>query len=164
MRVVRIVCYGLCCCLASPLLQSCSYGIATPTIETKSALEMQAMQVREFNCTKEQGLTAIISMFQDLGYTVEQIESTAGLVMAKTPSKATWVLGRGAVTKWAKATGFVEPISDGRTRIRLSFVNSEMVDGYHMQSTNEARVEDPNFYQNAFALLHKAIFVRSNTQ
>lgn len=146
------------------LIQGCTFGISTPVKETKTSLELQALQVREFGCQKQETLGAVISVFQDLGYVIESTESAAGLVVAKTPSKAGWEFGRGAVTRWAKATGFVEPMGADKSKVRLSFVNSEQVDGYGMMSVNDARIEDPKVYQEAFTLLQKAIFLRKGIQ
>ena len=85
-------------------------------------------------------------------------------MIAKTPSKAATIFGKGTVTTWAKATGFVEPLGASRVKVRISFVNSEMTTVYGMTGTNDTPVEDAKPYQDAFAMLQKSIFIRTNTQ
>ncbi len=139
-------------------------GCITPASQpTKSPLELQAIQIREFDCDKDNAYTALISVFQDLGYVVETVDNKTGLVIAKTPSRAETVFGKGTITTYAKATGFVEQIAENRTKVRISFVNSELQTIYGMQGTNDTVIEDPEAYQKAFTLLRNSLFVRNNT-
>ena len=48
-------------------------GCVTQPIEQKSALELQAIQVKEFETNQKTAFTAVMSVFQDLGYIPESV-------------------------------------------------------------------------------------------
>lgn len=138
-------------------------GCAQPPTQTKSALELQAIQAKEFETTKRIGFAATLSVFQDLGYVVSSASLDTGLINAKSPTKQDFVLFVGQRMTHVNATAFVEEISPGRTKIRVNFVNAqETSSGYGMRGGQDTPIEDPAIYQDVFTKIQQAIFIRRN--
>lgn len=132
--------------------------------QTKSALELQSIQSKEFETSKKIAFAATLSVFQDLGYTVSSANLDTGLITAKSPTKQDFQLFVGQRMQDIKATAFVEEIVSNRTKIRLNFVNSTQTSsGYGMKGEHELPIEAPEMYQDTFAKIQQGIFVRKNT-
>lgn len=132
---------------------------------TKTSLELQAIQAKEFETTKRIAFPAVLSVFQDLGYIVESADLDTGFITAKSPTDSGLVLFVGNVMKSSKSTAFVEQLSDNRTKVRLNFVNNkETSSGYGAKRVTETPIEDPATYENAFAKIQEAIFIRTETK
>jgi hypothetical protein len=133
---------------------------------------LQAYQAKEFETTKRAAFSATMSVFQDLGFIIDDGEFDTGLITATGPSaREEYGVGdvlsqifagadlRGSTHR--RATAFVEKMPSGLIRIRLNFVDNRV------QPTGPARhstpVEDPAFYQATFEQIDKAIFVRSGS-
>src|SRR5574340_566534 len=130
---------------------------------TKSALELQAVQAKEFEIDKKIAFASTLSVFQDLGYVVGNASPDTGLINAKSPTQQSFVPFVGRVMKDVKATAFVEEVIPGRTKIRLNFVNSTQTSsGYGMRGEQDQPIEDPQMYQDVFAKVQQAIFIRKN--
>ena len=64
-----------------------------------------------------------------------------------------------------EATAFVEEMSPNKTSLRFNFVEvKESSSGYGMKSKRDNPIVDPKIYENAFAKIQEAIFIRINTQ
>jgi hypothetical protein len=138
-------------------------GCAPMPQQTKSSLELQAIQSREFETSKKIAFAAVMSVFQDLGYTVGSASLDTGFITAQSPVKQDLVLFVGQRMRDVKATAFVEEIAPGRTRVRLNFVNvTQTSSGYGMKGDNEVPIEDPKTYQQAFTKIEHGIFIRKN--
>lgn len=139
-------------------------GCETMPKQTKSPLELQAIQSKEFETSKKVAFAATLSVFQDLGYTVSSANLDTGLITAKSPTKQDFQLFVGQRMQDIKATAFVEEIVPNRTKIRLNFVNSTQTSsGYGMKGEHELPIEAPEMYQDTFAKIQQGIFVRKNT-
>ena len=139
-------------------------GCVTQPLAQKSALELQSIQVREFDTTHKAAFTSVMSVFQDLGFTISSASVDTGLITAKSPTKQEFVLFVGQRMTDEKANAFVEQIAPGRTKVRLSFVKTEQTSsGYGMRGERETPIQDPQTYQAAFAKIQQSIFVRTNT-
>lgn len=151
--------------LAILLLSFIITGCETIPKSTKTALELQSIQSKEFETNKKIAFAATLSVFQDVGYTVTSASLETGLITAKSPTKQDFVLFVGQRMKDVKATAFVEEIVNNRTKVRVSLVNSsETSNGYGMKGGHEIPEESPEVYQDIFAKVQQAIFVRKNTQ
>lgn len=130
---------------------------------TKTALELQAIQTKEFETSKKIGFAATLSVFQDLGYVVGAASYETGLINGKSPTNTSFVPFVGQVMKDVKATAFIEEITPGRTKIRLNFVDStQSSSGYGMRGETDVPIEDGKIYQDAFNKIQQGIFVRKN--
>jgi hypothetical protein len=147
-------------------------GCASPPAAPKSGVQLQAYQAKEFETNKRAAFSATMSVFQDLGFIIDDGEFDTGLITATGPSSReeygvgdvlTQIFGgadlRGSIHR--RATAFVEKMPSGLIRIRLNFVDNLV------QPAGSARhstpVEDPAFYQATFERIDKAIFVRSGS-
>ena len=149
-------------------LGACASQPAAPT----SGVQLQAYQAREFETTKRTAFSAAMSVFQDLGFIIDDGDFDTGLITATGPTaRAEMGVGdllsqifAGVDTRASthrRATAFVEKMPSGLIRIRLNFVdNTEEPPGPKRRSTP---VEEPAFYQATFEQIDKAIFVRSGS-
>lgn len=138
-------------------------GCAPMPQQHKSSLELQAIQSKEFETTKKVAFASVMSVFQDLGYTISSASFDTGFISGKSPTTEDFVPFVGQRMQDTKATAFVEKISKGKARVRLNFVYEvQTSSGYGMKGDNEIPIEDGKPYQNAFAKIEHAIFIRKN--
>lgn len=130
-------------------------------------LEIQSMQSRDFEQEKEVVFRSVVSVFQDLGYTIKNADLVTGFIQADGLAESDWLgkfLWGSTQTSQTKATAFVEQIGS-QTRVRLNFVNLlESSTEYGAQERNETPVLEAQAYQNAFERIDSAIFVRTSTR
>jgi hypothetical protein len=147
-------------------------GCASTPPAAKSGVELQAYQAREFETSKRTAFSATLSVFQDLGFIIDDGDFDTGLITATGPTHRESMgmsdllaqVFAGADTRGSthrRATAFIEKMPSGQVRVRLNFVdNMAPFAGAVQQSVP---VQDPAFYQATFELIDKAIFVRSAT-
>lgn len=131
-------------------------------------LEMQSLQQREFPVPKQVSFAATVSVFQDLGYLIDQADFNSGLITASSPTHR---------NTQARATAFIEKGAVGESRVRLNFIVSTTNDkkmfvpynagGYTSfkweylgTSRDDTQILDPAIYQSAFEKIETAIFLR----
>lgn len=147
-------------------------GCAAQPAAQKGSLELQAYQAKEFESTKRITFSATMSVFQDLGFIVDDGDFDTGLITATGPTvredggmSSFWaVLLTGQdvrTTIQRRATAFVEEMPSGRIRIRLNFVDNARV-GSGIGAVSSRPVEQAEFYQGTFEKIDKAIFIRSS--
>ena len=145
-------------------------GCASAPPAAKSGIELQAYQAREFETSKRIAFSAAMSVFQDLGFIIDDGDFDTGLITATGPTTRhelgvsdllagmfAGVDTRGATHR--RATAFVEKMPSGLVRIRLNFVDNVVAAPASPQQSRP--VQEPAFYQTTFELIDKAIFVRS---
>ncbi len=138
-------------------------GCVASTGPTKTSIQLQAFQSKEFETTKKIAFASTMSVFQDLGYTIGTADLETGFITAKSPTKQSFVPFVGQKMEDVKATAFVEAMGGKISKIRLNFVNSTQTSsGYGMKGENEKPIEDPKVYQETFTKIAKAIFVRES--
>lgn len=148
-------------------------GCASTKAPELTPLEIQSLQTREYEHPKKVVFPSVISVFQDLGYTIKSVETDAGIVTAQSTTKNTTsglavfaaaLGGSRADQTNAKtlATASVEQIG-GITKVRLNFVVESKSSSAWGQSSEESEaILDAQVYQNAFERIDSAIFVRSS--
>jgi len=146
--------------LASIVLSGC---MTTPK-PTMTPLEIQSLQSREYETTKEIVFPSVISVFQDIGYTISNADIQTGLISAESASDSDFAskfwLGVTKVSQ-TKATAFVEQIGD-KTKARLNFVEiKKSSSGWGQSDQQDTPLLDAQLYQNAFEKIENAIFIRS---
>ena len=146
--------------LATVLLSGCT---TTPE-PTMTPLEIQSLQSREYETTKEVVFPSVISVFQDIGYTISNADLQTGLISAESSSDSDlasklW-LGITRVSQ-TKATAFVEQIGD-KTKARLNFVEvNQTSTSWGQNDRQDTPLLDAQLYQNAFERIENAVFIRS---
>ena len=167
---MRIYASFLLAAIVTPLLGGC----AAPPVAPKTGVELQAYQAKEFETTKRAAFSATMSVFQDLGFIIDDGEFDTGLITA-TGLAIRHEMGVGDVFSKLfagvdtrgfterRATAFVEKMPSGLIRIRLNFVDSIATVSGAKTTRHSIPVEEPAFYQSTFELIDKAIFVRSGS-
>ncbi len=143
-------------------------------------LEIQSLQTREYESPKKIVFASVVSVFQDLGYTIKNADLNTGFINAESAAQNTsigpeaeifigvlgGVLGGQPATttqsvEQTVATAFAEEIGD-RTRVRLNFVTTRQSSSAHGQnSRRDTPILDVRIYTNAFERIENAIFIRS---
>ncbi len=136
-----------------------------PTINL-TPLEIQSMQSRTYDKGKEIVFPSVMSVFQDLGYSINSADIDTGLITAESAAesdkmKKFW-LGITKVSQ-TKANAFIEQIGS-ETKVRINFVVTKKESGWYGQDDREdEKILSPQPYQNAFEKIENAIFVRNNS-
>lgn len=147
-------------------------SVCSPVLAKKapqvSPLEMQQMQMREFEVRKEISFPAVMTVLQDAGYRIEQADKDTGLItgMASTKSKLTYNLfwGMGKKKNTPVVSAFIEDRGRG-SRVRLNFVLSTTKNRiYGHASSDDSPIVDPQIYREAFEKIDREIFVRVSTE
>ena len=129
---------------------------------TKTSIELQSIQKKEFNAPYKTAFASTLSVFQDKGYVIEAANADTGLITAGGHKTRGFLPFIGQTTEYTKATAFIEAMPSKYTAIRLNFVkHQETSSGYGMKGGNSVPIEDPKFYQSMFNSINKAIFVRT---
>ena len=139
-------------------------------------LEIQSIQTREFESPKKIVFASVVSVFQDLGYTIKNADLNTGFINAESASQNATsgadvfvgVLGamggQNAMTQSVEqtvATAFIEEIGK-RSRVRLNFVTTIQSSSAQGQNTRrDTPILDVRIYTNAFERIENAIFIRS---
>jgi hypothetical protein len=137
---------------------------AAPTAPAMTPLEIQAMQTRDYEDGAEVVFRSVVSVFQDLGYTIRSADQVTGFIQAdgnadRNEALRFWI-GSTRTTQ-TSATAFVERIGS-MTRIRINFVTSvEESSVYGASDREEQPILEAQIYQNAFERVENAIFVRN---
>lgn len=139
-------------------------GCATTSAPMLTPLEIQNLQTREYEHGKDVVFPSVLSVFQDLGYTVKSADKDTGLITAESAAKSDaaskfW-LGISNVSQ-TSATAFIEKIGK-ITKVRLNFVTSSKKSyGYGQSDRQDTPILNAEVYKNAFERVENAIFVRS---
>ena len=131
-----------------------------------TAMELQALQSREYETTKEVLFASVVSVFQDLGYQLSNADMPSGFITASSAMKnktSFWEAmadQRGSGN--TKVTAFVETMPSGMARVRLNFQNSKITSGmWGGSSAQDKPILDPLTYKTAWDKIDEAIFVRN---
>lgn len=150
------------------IISAAVLGLITAACATTEApqltpLELQALQQREFDATKEIAFAATMSVFQDLGYTVEAGDLNTGLITASSTAESTrdWIWSGSSFTTQTRATAFIENAGENRSRVRLNFVTGTQTStAYGSSRQSDNQILEPAAYQSAFEKIETAIFIR----
>ncbi len=128
-------------------------------------IQIQALQTRDYSASKNIVFPSVISVFQDLGYTIKNADKDTGIIMAESAAKSdstSRLFGVSSVTQ-TSATAFVEEIGK-IAKVRLNFVTSNNKSyGYGQTDRQDTPILDAATYQNAFERIENAIFVRKSS-
>jgi len=136
-----------------------------PTVNL-TPLEIQSMQSRSYDHPKDVVFPSVMSVFQDLGYSINSADMVTGLITAESTAASNkalkfW-LGITKVSQ-TKANAFIEEIS-GQTKVRINFVvTNKKSDWYGQTDREDNQILTPEPYQNAFEKIENAVFIRSSS-
>lgn len=115
-------------------------------------LEIEALQTREYEASKARIFSSVISVLQNLGYTISLADQTSGLIKAKSLLKS---------SDHMNVTAFIES-ERKKTKLRLSFVKIvKTTYRHHGSEKDSTQVLDATLYQNAFEQIDSELVVRS---
>jgi len=149
-----------------------SLAISAPAIAKKkpelTPMELQALQSHEYETSKEVLFASVVSVFQDLGYQLENADMPSGFITAAsaTRNKTSFmdVLAKQTSSGNTRATAFVESMPSGMARVRLNFLNSKSSSSmWGHQDKEDKPILDPQTYKIAWDKIDEAIFVRNAT-
>lgn len=140
-------------------------GCVPPQEPQLTPLQIQSLQSREYEESKEIVFPSVLSVFQDLGYIVKTADKDTGFITAESPigggSSYNIFLGLTKTTAQTAATAFIEQIGKySKVRINL-VVKKASSSAYGQNSANDTPILDAQVYQNAFNKIESAIFIRS---
>lgn len=147
-----------------PLLSLLVGCQTTNTSHALTPLEIQELQSRSFEAPKEVVFRSAVSVFQDLGYTIQNADLNTGMISAegRTEQTSGFFDAMAGQTRMGqtRATAFVEQIGD-RAAVRLNFVEiNETSSAYGQRTRSDTAILSSEVYQNAFERIENAIFVR----
>lgn len=130
-----------------------------------TALELQALQTRDVEASKDQAFGAVMSVLQDSGYRIQAADKDTGLItgIASTKGKMTYSLwtGFGKSKKSPIVSAFIEQRTPTLSRVRLSFVMGKVKSTiYGSGAQDEEPIFDPVVYQKAFEQIDQTLFIR----
>tara|TARA_B100001250_G_C19628634_1_gene712729 strand:- start:129 stop:605 length:477 start_codon:yes stop_codon:yes gene_type:complete len=136
-----------------------------PTVNL-TPLEIQSMQSRSYDTGKDIVFPSVMSVFQDLGYSINSADINTGLITAESTAdsdkKSKFWLGITKVSQ-TKANAFIEEIGS-ETKVRINFVvTKKKSDWYGQTDREDDQILSPEPYQNAFEKIENAIFLRKNS-
>ena len=111
--------------LAIPLLILTLTGCVTEQEINLTPLEIQSIQSRDYDKGKDIVFPSVMSVLQDLGYSIKAADIVTGLITAESTAKSNqamkiW-LGITQVTQ-TNVNVFIEEIKS-KTKVRINFVN-----------------------------------------
>ena len=129
-------------------------------------LEIQSIQSRSYEHSKDIVFPSVMSVFQDLGYSINSADINTGLITAESAAdsdkKLKFWLGITKVSQ-TKANAFIEEIGN-ETKVRINFVVTKKKSfGYGQTDREDDQILTPEPYQNAFEKIENAIFIRSSS-
>ena len=136
-----------------------------PTVNL-TPLEIQSMQSRSYDHPKDVVFPSVMSVFQDLRYSINSADMATGLITAESTADSNkalkfW-LGITKVSQ-TKANAFIEEIS-GQTKVRINFViTNKKSFGYGQTDREDNQILTSEPYQNAFEKIENAVFIRSSS-
>lgn len=158
--------------LVRTMLLGCALVVSGPALAKKkpeiTPMELQALQSHEYETKKEVLFASVVSVFQDLGYQLENADMPSGFITASSATKNKTNLLEaftgGSANGFTRATAFVEAMPSGMARVRLNFLNSRSSSSKYGQSAKEDKaILDPQTYKIAWDKIDEAIFVRNAT-
>lgn len=144
------------------LLAGCVASAKSPEM---TSLQIQAIQLKEYESTKEIVFPSVVSVFQDIGYIISNADLETGIITAESAAENNPAMAfffGVSVVKQTKVTAFVEQLGS-TTRVRLNFVEIEKSSSsYGQNDRKDIPIMDTKIYQNAFNKIGDTIFIRSS--
>lgn len=160
------------------LLSACTQGIPKEALQlSQESLQQRQLQTRRFDSADEgKLLQASAGVLQDLGFTIDQSDTTVGVIAASKNRDATetgQVVGAVLLTMLSgvpqaydkdqkiKASLVTRPVGNGRsTAVRVTF--QRYVWNTRGQVSRIEGLNDPQLYREFFDKLSQSVFLTAN--
>jgi len=131
-----------------------------------SPLQLQSMQTKDFEGSKETVFASVMTVMQDAGYRIENADLATGIITGIGSSKGKMVYslwsGFGKSKKTPIVSAYIEQIGS-TTRVRLNFVMAKIKSSlYGSQPQDEEPIVEAEVYQDAFSKVDQALFIRTS--
>ena len=128
-------------------------------------MELQALQSREYQASKEAVFSSVVSVFQNLGYQISAADMGSGFISGGSANKNKTgffeAMAGMRSSGGSRVTAFIESMPSGLSRARLNFMNTKNSSSmYGSSSAKDKAVLDPKTYQVAFEHIEQALFER----
>lgn len=150
--------------MALAFVVGCAPGLAPAVEKQKGEGSVQALLQQEFDAPKAAVFSSVMDVLQDLGYTVDTADLTAGIVTGGRPAvdamrvqEAVDDLGTPATIR---AVAFVEQVPGGVIRVRLNFVLQQDAGRRGGSPRQETLIHDPALYGRVVERLSQALLLR----
>lgn len=158
-------------------LIACNQTIPKEALQlTKESFELRQLQTRSFDTKNEKKLLiAGAGVLQDLGYNIDESETSLGVIVGSKDRDATEAgqvvgailiaaLGGGSVPidKNQKIRASLVTYPTGKKTMKLRVTFQRIVWNTQGQVSKTQSIEDPLIYQDFFDKLSKAVFLESN--
>lgn len=159
--------------IALALVVASCVAIAPPALARKAPeltpLELQSIQSKEFETSKENLFGAVMTVIQDLGYQVQAADVNTGFITAvsATVQKTNFFEALGGVSSSGntKLTAYVQKMPNGMARVRLTFLNTRTASSAYGQTLQQDKpILDPMVYRNAWDKIDEALFVLGSVE
>lgn len=165
------------CAFALICLVGCNQTIPKSALQLSSeSFELRQLQTRSFDTTNEKKLlTSGAGVLQDLGFNIDESETSLGVIVGSKDRDATEAgqvaaailvaaLGGGAMPidkdQKIRASLITRPSGKGKTNLRITL--QRVVWNTQGQISKTQSIEEPEIYQEFFSKLSKAVFLEAN--
>lgn len=154
--------------IVTALVIGAALAFSMPALAAKkpkmTPMELQSIQSKEFETTKDAAFGAVMTVAQDLGYTVGAADLSSGFITASSPNENKtnfWGAMAGVQSSGnTTMTAFLMTMPNKAVRIRLNFVNSKNNSSAYGQTNKQDKpILDPQVYQTAWDKIDEALFV-----
>lgn len=159
--------FSICLLISIALLSGCQ---SIDDNAPRSNIDLQAMQTRTVDCQYSVAFASVVSVFQDLGFTIQSADINTGLICAQSTTELqspnsfeSMFSSATAIMRNTSGTAHVESFGERSTSIRMSFVSyRKSTYAYGTALEDSKQVTDAEFYRDFFEKIDKAIFIRNN--
>ena len=157
---------------------------AQQNIQEKSSSEIQAIQTRTYNKPYKDVFRTVVSVLQDNKYKVSQADINSGLITASGTPQVTenmnkavafvpfvgglLSMGREQKVETWYASGTVEEVKKNVTKVRLVITADSSTNNIVSSAADASKSDDmtsnPQVYQDLFAKIDQALFLRDATK
>ena len=160
--------FSFCCLFVS--LAFCNGCQSVDSNSPRSNIDLQVMQTRTVECPYSVAFASVVSVFQDLGFTIQSADVNTGLICAQSTTQLqspnafqSLFSSASATMSNTSGTAHVESFGEKSTSIRMSFVSyKKSAYAYGTSLEDSKQVTDAEFYRDFFEKIDKAIFIRNN--
>jgi hypothetical protein len=166
----------LTCFLIVSIFTACTPTIPKEALQlSRESLQLRSLQTRKFSTTNESKLLiAAAGVLQDLGYAIDESETSLGVIVGSKDRDATDAGQIAGAVVVAVLFGVATPV-DQNQKIRASVVTTPVAKGTKLRVTFQRVVwntqgqvsrseslEDPKLYQGFFEALSKSVFLEAH--
>jgi len=149
--------------LSTIMVIASSNAYAKPP-EQLTPLQLQALQSKEFSASKEDVFSALMNVFQDLGYQLQTADLQTGFITAtsQTVNKTSLLQAFANVSSSGntKVTATVTRQPNNTTRIRLNFLNTtNSSTNYGQNFQHDQQILDAKVYTSVWDKVDEALFM-----